>query len=51
MENSLMDRKILSKEDICVMEKEIKISVGKAFEFAENSPFPAPEDAYQHLYK
>ena len=51
MENSLMDRKILSKEDICVMEKEIKISVGKAFEFAENSPFPAPEEAYQHLYK
>ena len=51
MESSLMDRNILSKEDIGVMEKEIKISVGEAFEFAENSPFPAPGDAYQHLYK
>ena len=51
MENSLKDRNILSKEGIGVMEKEIQISVGEAFDFAENSPFPAPEDAYQHLYK
>ena len=51
MENSLIDRNILSKEDISAMEKGIQISVGEAFDFAENSPFPAPDDAYQHLYK
>ena len=51
MENSLMELNILSKEDISVMEKEIQISVDEAFNFAENSPFPAPDEAYQHLYK
>jgi hypothetical protein len=29
------------------MEKGIHISVGEALDFAENSPFPVPEDAYQ----
>ena len=51
MENLLMNGNILSKEDISVMEKEIQISVGEAFDFAENSSFPEPEEAFQHLYK
>jgi TPP-dependent pyruvate/acetoin dehydrogenase alpha subunit len=51
MEKSLLGREVISKEDIGAMEKEIQISIGEAFDFAENSHFPAPDEAYNDLYK
>ena len=33
-----------------VIEAEVGTEVKEALEFARNSPFPAPEDAYQNMY-
>jgi TPP-dependent pyruvate/acetoin dehydrogenase alpha subunit len=51
MEKSLSDQEALSLDDINVMEEKIQTKIEVAFRFAENSPFPLPEDAYKHLYK
>jgi TPP-dependent pyruvate/acetoin dehydrogenase alpha subunit len=35
---------------VTVIEAEVRTEVKEALEFARNSPFPLPEDAYQHMY-
>jgi TPP-dependent pyruvate/acetoin dehydrogenase alpha subunit len=51
MEKSLLGQETISEEDIGEMENEIQIVVREAFDFAENSPFPASDEAYKDLYK
>ncbi len=40
----------ISQTDIEKMEMGIQQEVSEAFEFAEESPFPAPEEAFKDLY-
>lgn len=46
----LLNRKLINDEMIQTMEQEIREEVGKAFQFAESSPFPEPEDIFTDLY-
>jgi TPP-dependent pyruvate/acetoin dehydrogenase alpha subunit len=51
MEKSLLEKEIISEREIKVMDEKNRILVDEAFKFAEESPFPSQEEAYQHLYK
>jgi pyruvate dehydrogenase E1 component alpha subunit len=41
----------LTAEALAAIETSARASVAEAFDYAENSPFPEPRDAYRHLYK
>jgi len=47
----LLDNKILDQKGLCRIEQETQESIEKAVEFAQNCPWPAPEDALKGLYK
>ena len=47
----LLDNKILDEKGLDLIEEEIQQSVGKAVEFAQNCPWPEPQDALKDLYK
>jgi TPP-dependent pyruvate/acetoin dehydrogenase alpha subunit len=49
-QKSLLNRKFINNKVIQTMEQEIREEVGKAFQFAEDSPFPEPEDIFTDLY-
>ena len=40
----------IPKKVISEIDAEVEAEVEAAFEFAENSPFPEPEELYQHVY-
>jgi acetoin:2,6-dichlorophenolindophenol oxidoreductase subunit alpha len=46
----LIDEKIAKMKDLENLEEEAKNSVKEAVQFAENSPFPEPEEAYEDLF-
>jgi len=46
----LIKEKIISEEEIKNLEKESRELIEEAVQFAENSPFPEPEEAYQDLF-
>jgi pyruvate dehydrogenase E1 component alpha subunit len=46
-----LDEAILSRDDIEEMEVSIQEEVDQAFDFAEKSPFPDPEEAFTGLYR
>ena len=46
----LIKEKIISEKEIKILEKESRELIEKAVQFAENSPFPEPEEAYQDLF-
>lgn len=41
---------MLPQETVDAVEAEIAATVADAFTYAENQPFPAPEDLYDHVY-
>jgi len=45
----LIDQKIAAEEEIEAMNKEADATVAAAVEFAQTSPFPAPEELYTHV--
>lgn len=49
-ETQLLKQGTISQTDIEKMEMGIQQEVSEAFEFAEESPFPAPEEAFKDLY-
>ncbi|MBL6989661.1 MAG: thiamine pyrophosphate-dependent dehydrogenase E1 component subunit alpha [Bacteriovoracaceae bacterium] len=49
--NRLLADKVLDEEAIAAMDIEIKCEVDKAFQFAIESPYPDPKDAYKNIYK
>lgn len=51
LESQLFNEKILDEQMIKNIEKEIKTEVDLAFDYAEQSPFPEPSNAFDHLYK
>jgi len=47
----LLENKILDEKDLDVIEEETQQSVEKAVEFAQNCPWPEPQDALKDVYK
>jgi pyruvate dehydrogenase E1 component alpha subunit len=47
----LLDNKILDEKSLDLIEEEIQQRVEKAVEFAQNCPWPEPQDALKDLYK
>ena len=47
----VIDKSILSEDEICSMELSIKSEIDEAFIFAETSSFPEKENIYTDLYK
>lgn len=50
LEVDLLKNGVLTQSDLENMDKSIRRETDAAFEFAEASPFPAPEEAYTGLY-
>jgi len=51
LESQLLGEGIISKNDIEEMAVNIQQEIDQAFDFAENSPFPNPEEAFTGLYR
>ena len=51
IELQLLAQGVINKAGIGEMEKTIQTEVDEAFEFAGNSPFPDPEEAFKGLYR
>ena len=50
MEKELSERGILTAENLGLMDASISEEVERGFRFAEESPFPSPEDAFTRLF-
>ncbi len=50
LENYLIGQQMINSEEIEQMENEIKTEIEEAFLFAENTPFPGPDEAFTALY-
>ena len=50
LEQFLQERNPAMDSIINAMSVEIKMEIAEAFEYAENSPFPLPEEAYTGIY-
>lgn len=50
LEYKLLEEEILSEAEITEIKKEIKDTIADAVEFANESPFPDPEDLYKDNY-
>jgi TPP-dependent pyruvate/acetoin dehydrogenase alpha subunit len=51
LELQLLDQGVISRDDIAEMGGNIQQEVDQAFDFAEKSPFPGPEEALMGLYR
>lgn len=51
IEKYISKHKILSREEIIEVKKEVEREVEKAHEFALNSPFPVPEELNKYVFK
>ena len=49
-ESKLIHNGLLDTKDIETMNSRISLEINEAFEFAESSPFPEPEEAFEHLF-
>lgn len=50
VKNILLNKNILSQEEIESVDKNIKEQVKKSVEFAENSPYPNKEEIFSDIY-
>ena len=50
-ETQLTAQGVIKHTDIQAMEKTIQMEVDEAFDFAEKSPFPSPEEVFKGLYR
>ena len=50
LEKKLMAKQLITPEENARMDQLIEKEVAEAFTFAEESPFPYPEEAYQNVY-
>jgi TPP-dependent pyruvate/acetoin dehydrogenase alpha subunit len=50
-QGQLLKQNTLTKDDLIAIERKINDEIAIAFDFAERSPFPSPQDAFTHLYK
>jgi len=50
LRDKLFEADLLTEEELKEMDQEVRKVVDEAAEFAEDSPFPDPEDLYTHVY-
>lgn len=50
-QNWLLQQNRLATDELLAIEQKINGEISIAFDFAERSPFPSPQDAFNHLYK
>ncbi len=50
LERYLLQEKGVDKDELEALDKAIDEELEEAVAFAENSPFPAPEDLFTHIY-
>ena len=50
MRDSLIEKNLFSENEILKIQKLVKEEVSEAFNFAINSPFPDPKEAYESEY-
>lgn len=50
MKNYLLDKNLITKNELETLDKEIESTVKKAYEFAENSKYPEPEEALEDVF-
>ena len=50
-EKILIKERIVNKEKIVTIKKSIQLKVNEAFAYAEKSPFPSPEKAFESMFK
>jgi pyruvate dehydrogenase E1 component alpha subunit len=50
LEEALLGDGALTPADIATIDRQIELQVEEAFRFAENSPDPAPQTAFAHVY-
>jgi len=50
-ETKLLNEKVILQKDIQAIEKKIQYEIDEAFAYAEQSPFPPPQEAFKGLYK
>ena len=50
-EKRLLEQRVVTCEDIQAMERSIQAEIDDAFLFAENSPFPSPDQSFHGLFK
>lgn len=50
IERQLLDKGLISSKDIKQIDDSVQNKVSEAFRFAEESPFPDPDDAYDDVY-
>jgi pyruvate dehydrogenase E1 component alpha subunit len=46
----LIESKICSEDDLGVIDREVEAEIADAIRFAEESPFPAPEETLEDVY-
>ena len=51
LENKLINDKIIDAAAVAKMDQQIANEVNAAFDFAEKSPFPEPQEMFLHVYK
>jgi pyruvate dehydrogenase E1 component alpha subunit len=47
---TILDQKLATEEDLAAIDQKIKGQVDEAVKFAEESPYPAPEEAFRDVY-
>jgi acetoin:2,6-dichlorophenolindophenol oxidoreductase subunit alpha len=50
MRGELIRNRVQGEQEVTDIEAEVRVEVDEAVEFARNSPFPAPEEAFEHVY-
>lgn len=46
----ILEKGLATEEDLKKIEQDIKVKVDEAVKFAEESPYPSPEDVYEDIY-
>ena len=50
LENVMLERNVMTREKMEAIDAEIIEDVEKIYEAADASPFPAPDEVYDHVY-
>lgn len=51
LQSDLMRQHVVCLKDVEKMRKASQVEIEQAFDYAETSPFPSPEEVFEHLYR
>ena len=50
IKSAILEKGVATQEELDVIDKKVVAIVKESVQFAEESPFPSPEDAYKDVY-